>query len=86
MGVYTGITQDNATINKGTLYNVEIVGATMAAPLVLASYEVSSLPAAADNTGSLVYVSNGAAGSPVVAFSDGSNWLSVSTLAPVSGS
>lgn len=29
MGVYKGITQDNATINGGTLYNVTITGATI---------------------------------------------------------
>ena len=35
-------------------------------------------------TGTLIYVSNGAAGSPVVAFGDGSNWLRVDTRAAVS--
>jgi len=29
MGVYKGVTQDNATINGGTLYNVTITGATI---------------------------------------------------------
>ena len=77
MGVYKGITQDNATINGGTLYNVTIDGGTMAKPVTLATYTVTTVPAAADNTGALIYVSNGAAGDPIVAFSDGSDWLRV---------
>jgi hypothetical protein len=31
----------------------------------------------------MIYVSNGAAGSPVMAFSNGSNWLRVDTLAAI---
>jgi hypothetical protein len=80
MGVYSGIAQDNVTINSGTatLQSLALTG-----PLELAAYTVAELPAAADNTGTLVYVSNGAAGSPVVAFSDGTNWLRVDTKAAV---
>lgn len=33
MGVYRGITQDNATINGGTLYNVTITGGTLGGTL-----------------------------------------------------
>ncbi len=50
----------------------------------LPTYTVASLPAV--ETGTLIYVSNGAAGSPVVAFGDGSNWLRVDTRAAVSSS
>lgn len=44
---------------------------------------VADLPAAADYEGHTVYCSNGAAGSPVLAFSDGTNWLRSDTLAAV---
>jgi hypothetical protein len=42
------------------------------------------VPSAASYTGSLIYVSNGAAGFPVVAFSNGTNWLRVDTLTVIS--
>ena len=48
----------------------------------LPTYTVSTLPTV--ETGTLIYVSDGAAGSPVVAFGDGSNWLRVDTRAAVS--
>lgn len=50
----------------------------------LAAYTVLTVPAAAANTGAMIYVSNGAAGAPVVAFSNGTNWLRVDTLAAIS--
>ena len=50
----------------------------------LPTYTVASLPAV--ETATLICVSNGAAGSPVVAFGDGSNWLRVDTRAAVSSS
>lgn len=50
----------------------------------LPTYTVATLPTV--ETGTLIYVSNGAAGSPVVAFGDGSNWLRVDTRAAVSSS
>ena len=46
---------------------------------------VASAPAAsAFPAGTMVYVSNGAAGSPVMAFSDGTNWLRCDTRAVIS--
>lgn len=50
----------------------------------LPTYTVATLPTV--ETGTLIYVSNGAAGNPVVAFGDGSNWLRVDTRAAVSSS
>jgi hypothetical protein len=41
---------------------------------------------AADNQGVLVYVQDGAAGAAVYAFSDGTNWKRVDTLANISDS
>jgi hypothetical protein len=54
--------------------------------VTLPTYTVAGAPAAASNARTLIYVSNGAAGSPVVAFSDGTNWLRCDTLAAISSS
>lgn len=48
------------------------------------SYTVLTVPPAAPFKQGLIYVSNGAAGNPVLAFSDGTNWLRVDTLAAIS--
>jgi hypothetical protein len=51
----------------------------------LKAYTVASAPSAsAEGAGTMIYVSNGAAGSPVAAFSDGTDWLRVDTLAAIS--
>lgn len=42
------------------------------------AYTVATVPAVSP-AGQLIYVSNGAAGSPIMAFSDGSNWKRVDT-------
>jgi hypothetical protein len=49
----------------------------------LPEFTVATLPSAPDNPRMMIYVSDGAAGSPVVAFSDGANWLRVDTLAAI---
>jgi hypothetical protein len=39
------------------------------------TYTVASAPSASDaGAGTIIYVSNGAAGSAILAFSDGTNW------------
>jgi len=38
------------------------------------TYTVAGAPSAAGIAGALIYVSNGAAGSPILAFSDGTDW------------
>jgi hypothetical protein len=53
-------------------------------PVNLGVYTVATAPTA--TTGSVVYFSNGAAGSPVLAFFDGTNWLRCDTLAAISAS
>ena len=80
-----------ASDEVGTIYESNTVlrlkSATAANNTVgmpLPTYTVSTLPTV--ETGTLIYVSNGAAGSPVVAFGDGSNWLRVDTRAAVSSS
>lgn len=50
-------------------------------PVFLGSFTVATAPAA--KTGSVAYFSNGAAGSPVLAFYNGTNWLRCDTLAAI---
>lgn len=52
--------------------------------ITVPTFTVATAPSAASLAGTVVYVSNGAAGSPVLAFSDGTNWLRVDTLAAIS--
>jgi hypothetical protein len=52
-------------------------------PFPLASYTVATVPAAADYTGHLIYVSNEAGGAQP-AFSDGTNWRRFSDRAIIS--
>ena len=47
-------------------------------------YTVANAPDATNLTGAVIYVTNGAAGSPTLAFSDGTNWLRTDTLAAIS--
>lgn len=56
---------------------------TATGPVNLAVFAVAGVPDATLFTGGLIYVSNGAAGAPVVAFSDGTDWLRVDTLAEI---
>ena len=53
-----------------------IAMAIFSLPVRLPSYTVASLPNAAANVGSLIYVSNASGGS-IPAFSDGTNWRRV---------
>lgn len=53
----------------------------------LKSYTVAAAPSAAKYpAGSLIYVTNGAAGSPIVAFSDGTDWKRSDTGATIAAS
>lgn len=47
-------------------------------------YTVATAPSASAYIGHEIYVSNGAAGLPIVAFSDGTNWLRCDTRTPIS--
>jgi hypothetical protein len=50
----------------------------------LPTFTVATAPSAATaGAGTLIFVSNGAAGSPVVAFSDGTDFLRVDTRAAI---
>lgn len=52
-------------------------------PVNLPSFAVADLPAAGDYTGHIVFCSDGAAGSAILAFSDGTDWLRCDTAAAV---
>lgn len=54
-------------------------------PVNLGTFTVATAPTNA-STGSVAYFSNGAAGNPVLAFYNGTNWLRVDTLAAISAS
>lgn len=50
----------------------------------LPTFTVATAPSAVTSgAGTMIFVSNGAAGSPVVAFSDGTDFLRVDTLAAI---
>ena len=73
---------------KGTAYsrlvvqNLEVEKTTAAAPIILPTYTVATAPAGAA-AGSIAYISNGAAGHPVIAYSNGTDWLRVDTRAAI---
>lgn len=58
------------------------IGAFVGA-VTVPTYTVATAPTAVGATGTVIYVSNGAAGSPVLAFSNNINWLRVDTLAAI---
>lgn len=64
--------------------NVEVTGKSIGARRLYNVTNVTSNLNPADHTGMVVYVSNGAAGNPILAFSDGTNWLRCDTLAAIS--
>lgn len=49
------------------------------APTKLAAFAVAALPAAADYTHHVVYCTDGAAGGPTLAYSNGTNWKRADT-------
>lgn len=50
------------------------------------TYTVANAPAATALAGTVVYVSNGAAGAAILAFSDGTNWKRSDTGATIAAS
>lgn len=52
----------------------------------LDSHTVANAPAAASYEGKLIYVSNGATGSPCLAYSNGTNWLRITLGAAIATS
>ena len=65
--------------------SVTFAGQTdMLKPTDCPEHTVANAPDATAHEGRMIYVSNGAAGSPVLAFSNGTNWLRSDTLAAIS--
>jgi len=58
---------------------------TFSGPVNLGVFTVATAPTTS-SAGSVAYFTNGAAGSPVLAFYNGTNWLRVDTLATISAS
>ena len=50
------------------------------------TYTVATAPSAASIAGALIYASDGAAGSPILAFSDGTDWKRSDTGATIAAS
>ncbi|MDB5733118.1 MAG: hypothetical protein JWQ03_3013 [Variovorax sp.] len=73
------------TIKRGRTGSKSLKAAIDASD-VLSSYAVAGLPAAASNTGKLVYCSNGATGTACLAYSNGTNWLRITLGAAVAAS
>jgi hypothetical protein len=48
------------------------------------SFAVADVPAAADHDGALIHCSNGAAGNPCLAYSNGTNWLQIAIGSAIS--
>ncbi len=52
--------------------------------VLLKEYTVATAPSAAQLKTGIIYVSNGAGGNPIIAFSNGTNWLRSDTGAAIS--
>lgn len=72
-----------AGIADAAAFTVTAATVTADRPVVLPTYAVAALPDAV--AGGMIYVSDGAAGSPILAFSDGTDWLRCDTAAAVTG-
>lgn len=73
-------------VNSTNGFEGDITGnitGNVAGTITLTSYTVSSAPTT-ETAGKVIYVSNGANGSPVVAFGNGTAWLRCDTLGALS--
>ncbi len=66
----------NPGVGRGQVGSAAITAAISDA-ITLDEFNVAGLPAAAAHKNKMVYGSNGAAGSPCLAYSNGTNWLRV---------
>ena len=82
MSRYKGTRYSRFGVDNLEADNATVGSLTTTGPIVLPTYTVATAPAAA-TAGSIAYISNGAAGNPVVAFSDGTDWLRVDTRAAI---
>lgn len=80
---YNGTEWEIAT-NNAKVLAVGDEYASSAKPFGLMSSNVASLPSASSHTGRIVYCTNGNAGSPCIAVSNGTNWLRIALGSTVS--
>jgi hypothetical protein len=74
-----GTTTFSGPVNSTNGFVGDVTGA-----IKLPTFTVATAPSAVTaGAGTMIYVSDGAAGSPVVAFSDGTDFLRVDTLAAI---
>ena len=77
-----GTTTFSGPINSANGFAGDVIGAIKLPP-----YTVAAAPSAATaGAGTLIYVSNGAAGAAILAFSDGTNWKRSDTGATIAAS
>lgn len=69
------------SLNDGLVTELNAGQATIAT-----AYTVATAPAAASHTGRIIYVSDGATGSPCLAYSNGTNWLRITIGAAIAAS
>jgi hypothetical protein len=82
VGTVTGDVTGNVTGDVTGNVTGDVVGA-----IQLPSFDFDDVPSAIDaGAGTLIFVSDGAEGNPVVAFSDGTDWLRVDTRVAISDS
>ena len=65
---------------SGPLRSIDV----FAGAVTLPTFTVANAPSAVNLAGTIIYVSNGAAGQPTLAFSNGTNWLRTDTRAVIS--
>ena len=82
MSRYKGTRYSRFGVDNLEADNLEVDTLTAKSPVVLPTYTVATAPAAA-TAGSIAYISDGAGGNPVVAFSNGTDWLRVDTRAAI---
>lgn len=70
--------------STGPVLNIFSNGVRSLAPLAPGLYNVGGLPAASSYTGYIAYVTNGNAGAPCLAVSNGTSWLRIALGASVS--
>lgn len=76
-----GTTTFSGPVNSTNGFVGDVVGLVQ-----LPTYTVAAAPSAAGIAGSIAYVSDGAAGDPILAFSDGTDWKRSDTGATIAAS
>ena len=80
--------QEEATFEGAATFDAGIAGdvtgdVTPVGPVAHPSFTVAGAPDATLSEGAAIYVSNEAGGNPVLAFSNGTDWLRCDTLAVI---